>query len=238
MNSAKIKLAIFDIDGTIFRSSLAVELIHELVAQGIFPQKAFLEIEVDYLAWLNRKGTYENYLGQLINLLLKYLPGSSEHKVKAIGQDILTKKREQVYRYTRDLIHKFYAKKYHLLAVSGSPNFLVEDFAGSFNFHASFGTEFIVEHGKFTGGVLKIGDQDKLKTVQSYLAQKHLQADWPRSFAIGDTLSDATLLAKVGHPIAFNPNQGLATLARKKHWPIVIERKDCIYALQKFNLLV
>jgi len=31
------KLAIFDIDGTIFRSSLTIELLESLIEEGVFP---------------------------------------------------------------------------------------------------------------------------------------------------------------------------------------------------------
>ena len=46
MKPRAIKLAIFDIDGTIFRSSLVIELSHALVDAKIFPLSAKKEISV------------------------------------------------------------------------------------------------------------------------------------------------------------------------------------------------
>ena len=51
------------------------------------------------------------------------------------------------------------------------------------------------------------------------------------SIAIGDTATDIAMLAVVENPIAFNPNDALGTAAEKNRWPIVLERKDCIYVL-------
>jgi len=39
-NKKKTKVAFFDIDGTIFRSSLLIELTESLIQGGIFPQEA------------------------------------------------------------------------------------------------------------------------------------------------------------------------------------------------------
>lgn len=48
------KLAVFDIDGTLFRSSLLIELTNLLVKKKIFSTSAYKEIEGDYINWLNR----------------------------------------------------------------------------------------------------------------------------------------------------------------------------------------
>lgn len=34
------KVAFFDIDGTVFRSSLLIELVNALIAEGVFPKEA------------------------------------------------------------------------------------------------------------------------------------------------------------------------------------------------------
>ena len=62
----KKPFAFFDIDGTIFRSSLAIELQNRLVTHGIFPRKVDREIENAHIAWLDRKGTYEAFLDDVV----------------------------------------------------------------------------------------------------------------------------------------------------------------------------
>lgn len=236
MKDSLIKIAVFDIDGTIFRSSLAVELIHALVENGIFPKKAGEEIETDYQAWLNRQGSYGSYLSELINVFLKYLPGKKENDIKKLSGQILEEQKGHVYRYTRDLVHDLKKKNYRLLAVSGSPDFLVNNFAKTLKFDASFGTEFVIEKGYFTGGVISIGDTNKLQTLKDYAENNNLKINWKVSVAVGDTKSDLSMLEGVGKPIAFNPNLELATIAQKRNWPIVVERKDVIYTLKNFKI--
>ena len=53
------------------------------------------------------------------------------------------------------------------------------------------------------------------------------------SVGMGDTLSDVGFLEMVRTPIAFNPNRGLFEVARRRGWPVVVERKDVIYNLHR-----
>ncbi len=45
-------------------------------------------------------------------------------------------------------------------------------------------------------------------------------ADLHGSWAYADSHSDLPLLRAVGHPVAVNPDLGLATVARKEGWPV------------------
>jgi phosphoserine phosphatase len=54
---------------------------------------------------------------------------------------------------------------------------------------------------------------------------------------IGDSEGDLPLMEYVGHPIAFNPSLPLAKTARRNGWPIVVERKDVVYAVDDVRFL-
>src|SRR5580658_5016079 len=101
-----IKLAVFDIDGTIFRSSLVIELSHSLIEAGIFPKTAQKEIQKEYLAWLNRKGSYEAYINQVVKIYIKHIGGKNFKKVDGVAKKVIAYQKDRVYRFTRDLIKK------------------------------------------------------------------------------------------------------------------------------------
>jgi phosphoserine phosphatase len=98
------KLAIFDIDGTIFRSSLAIELIRGLVQSGIFLAAALKEMEKDYVAWVNRKGPYENYVKKVVLIYLKYIKGCKQKDVESTMNKIVRTQKDRLYRFTRDFV--------------------------------------------------------------------------------------------------------------------------------------
>ena len=62
----KRKVAIFDIDGTIFRSSLLIELVEVLIENKLFNFSARKEYEKEETEWLDRKGDYESYINAVV----------------------------------------------------------------------------------------------------------------------------------------------------------------------------
>src|SRR3990167_8154837 len=80
------KLAIFDVDGTIFRWSLFIEIVEGLIEKGYFPQKAFQEINARYLQWMDRKIHYNIYLEQVIQTYYKYLKGCKYSDVEEVAR--------------------------------------------------------------------------------------------------------------------------------------------------------
>jgi|SRR3989344_3157159 len=234
-----MKLAIFDIDGTIFRSSLVIELVRGLVRHNIFPKKAEAEVQKEYLAWLNRRGAYGNYIKKVVEIYIKYIAGKSSTKVFKVAREVVKYQRDRTYRYTRDLIKQLKKEKYFLAAISGSPTYIVSSYAKAVGFNACFGTEIEIRKGKFTGKVLNLdAAYNKKKVLMDFVASKKMIADWQGSTAVGDTESDIEMLSLVGRPIAFNPNHQLAKEAKKRKWKIVVERKDVIYQISNFQFLI
>lgn len=236
MRSNIIKLAVFDIDGTIFRSSLIIELSHALVEAGVFPKAARQEIAREYLAWLDRKGTYEAYIDKVVKIYVKHIKDKRFTVVKRIAHRVISYQKDRVYRFTRGLIKRLKKEHYLLVAISGSPSYIVAAYARKIGFDLFFGTELEINKGKFTGQIASLDSAyNKAKIVKSLA--KQYRADLKRSIAVGDTESDVAMLKLVGRPIAFNPNMQLAKVAKRKKWQIVVERKDVMYKLAGFKFL-
>ena len=230
------KLAVFDIDGTIFRSSLVIELSHALVDAGIFPKSARREIAKEYLAWLDRKGTYEAYINKVVKIYIKYIAGKYFNRVNQVAQRVIKYQKDRVYRFTRDLIKRLKNDKYILVAISGSPSYIVAQYAKTIGFDLFFGTELEVKAGKFTGKVISLDSAfNKAKIVRE--VAKNYQIDLKKSIAVGDTEGDVPMLSLVGQPIAFNPNLQLVKVAKRKRWRVVAERKDVLFDIKKFELI-
>ncbi len=233
----RVKIAFFDIDGTIFRSSLLIELINGLVESGIFPKKAAHEIIGKKIAWLDRTGRYDEYLYQVVLVHLKYIKGCRWEDVKRVVEIVIKEEGDMVYRYTRDLIKKLKSEGYYMVTISGSPIYMVQEFAKHMGFNSAFGQILGIENGIFTGEIVNKNFRDKESIIKEFLATSGIDADMENSIAVGDTDNDIPMLKMVGRPIAFNPNRELALYARKENWEIVVERKDSIYQVKDFELL-
>jgi HAD superfamily hydrolase (TIGR01490 family) len=227
----KRPVAVFDIDGTVFRSSLLIELVDRLILRGVFPEEARKMYEDAREEWLNRKGEYEPYIRKVVASFGKYMKGVPYGDVADVAGEVIEEMRHRTYRYTRDLITDLKKRGYYLLAISHSPKFIVDGFAYELGFHKSYGTFYATgATGRFTG---EIEDEhiimNKANTLKRAVEKEHLTLK--NSVGVGDTESDITMLALVEDPIAFNPNRALYRHAQQKLWKIVVERKDVIYEL-------
>lgn len=229
VNKIPGKVAIFDIDGTIFRSSLQRELIMALVKYGVFPPIVKKELEKDYFSWVNRNGSYEDYIMHVVRAYEQRIGGVSVEDVRQVSRYVIEQQKNRVYTYTRQLIKKLKAKGYRLIAISGSPIEIVKEFNRFWKFHDVYGMVFEVKNGRYTGKVLELPIINKRLVVENYLAKHNF--NWRGSVGVGDTESDASFLEMSARPICFNPNKNLYQLARKHGWEIVVERKDVIYYL-------
>jgi len=231
MNKEKRKVAIFDIDGTVFRSSLIIEIVHALLEEGIFAsvtEKIYLRA---YKKWLDRRDSYEKYINAVVKAFRKNIKNVSYDCFSKIADKVVTFYKDRVYRYTRDLIKKLKKKNYYLLAISRSPKLLVEGFCRKWGFNKVYGEIYeIDERRRFTGRTLySTLVDDKAKILRRAIEKENLTLKG--SIGVGDTESDIPFLKMVERPICFNPNQKLYKFARKAGWQIVVERKDVIYYL-------
>jgi len=224
----KNKVAVFDIDGTIFRSSLQRELIMELVKYGVFPPIVRKELEKDFFSWVDRRGSYEDYIMGVVRAYEKRIPGVSVEDIRHVASLVIAKQKNRVYTFTRDLIKKL-RPTHKLVAISGSPIEIVKEFNRSWHFDAVYGMEFEVTDGRYTGQVKFLPIKNKQAVLNNYVKRYGLSLRG--SVGVGDTENDAGFLSLVQRPICFNPNKDLYGIARQKHWPVVVERKDVIYHL-------
>ncbi len=225
----KRPVAVFDIDGTVFRSALAFELVEELIARELFPVSAQKSYALEEEEWQRRQGGYDAYIKKVIEVFKTHAKGLPYGEVADIAGEIIESKKDHVYRYTRDLIAELKAKGYFLLAVSRSPKFIVDGFAYEMGFHKSYGIFYGTgPTDRFTG---EIEDEYVIMNKSAVLARA-LDRDnltLIGSVGVGDTESDISMLDMVETPIAFNPNRLLYRHATQRNWKVVVERKDVIY---------
>ena len=227
----KQPVAVFDIDGTVYRSSLTIDLVEKLIDTGVFPKDARKDYEREREKWIRREGDYEAYVNKIVTVFWKHIKGIPYGTVADAAGEVIEDRRDRTYRHTRDMVHALKKKGYFLLAVSHSPKLIVDGFAYELGFDKAYGT--LMETGPtgcFTGAgadIHLIGN--KARIVERAVEKENLTLE--RSVGVGDTDSDIPFLEMVATPIAFNPNRRLYDEAKRRKWRVVVERKDVIYTL-------
>jgi HAD superfamily hydrolase (TIGR01490 family) len=228
---AKQKVAVFDVDGTIFRSSLLIEVVQALIDSGDFPEDARQEFDREHMAWLDREGDYETYIDAVVRAFREHLKGVPFGSLADAGKEVGRMQYKRTYRYTRDLLKDLKSKGYYLLAVSHSPKVVLDEFCPRLGFDKTYGMMYeIGPQDLFTGVVMDehlIGN--KANILKRAVEVENLTLE--ESVGVGDTESDIPFLELVEQAVCFNPNKKLYRYAKLHDWKVVVERKDVIYEL-------
>lgn len=225
-------IAVFDVDGTIFRSSLTIELVEGLVDRGIFPPEAREAYAAEKEDWLNRQEDYQVYIDAVVRSFMTHLKGVHYGDFRDTVNAVVGRYQGRVYRFARELIRDLKRENYYLLAVSQSPKGALDAFCDAMGFDKAYGRFYeLGPTDRFTGNV-----QDehiianKANIVRRALEKEGLTLE--RSYGVGDTEDDIPVLEMVAHPICFNPNKQLYQHAKINNWRVVVERKDVVYEIQ------
>tara|TARA_B100000745_G_scaffold219274_1_gene145999 strand:+ start:11173 stop:11859 length:687 start_codon:yes stop_codon:yes gene_type:complete len=224
-------VAVFDVDGTIFRSSLLIELVEALVAEDLLPKDVERYYKKAHTKWKNREGGYTEYIDAMVAAFYAHIKGIHYADFARVAEEVVARQGKHTYKYTRDLIKKLRKQGYFLLAVSHSPKTILDQFCPRLGFDKTYGMVYeIGPEDRLTGDVVdKHLILNKAAIVKRAVEKEKLTLDG--SVGVGDTESDISFLELVDNPICFNPNANLYRQAKLNEWDVVVERKDVIYEL-------
>lgn len=229
MSAQKRGVAVFDVDGTIFRSSLFIQLVERLIERGHIPADMHRAYRKEQDKWVNREGTYDDYIHAMVRASDKYFKGIFYGDFRDAAKYVVDAQWKRVYRYTRGLIKELKKEGYFLLAVSHSPKTILDFFCPKLGFDKAYGVVYqIGPQDRLTG---EVTDQhiifNKANTLKRAVEKENLTLKG--SIGVGDSESDIPFLEMVEKPICFNPSSKLYHHAKRNDWKVVVERKDVVY---------
>ncbi|EEB36469.1 HAD hydrolase, family IB [Anaerococcus hydrogenalis DSM 7454] len=240
----KNKAAFFDIDGTLFRNSLLIEHYFLLTKNNILDKNNWItNVKPLYQKYQDRKGPYEDYLDKASLLYQENLKGIDKDTINFYAKKVIENNKSKIYRITKNALEYHKEKGYKVFVISGSPDFLVNDFAKIYGADDTIATKYVFDKSnKFTGQIYPMWDSKNKKKSIDYLTNKY-NIDLSKSHAYGDTNGDYSMFENVGFAHAINPSFELIDRINKsenlKNKTIVhIERKDVNYSFKLKDLKV
>jgi HAD superfamily hydrolase (TIGR01490 family) len=226
------KIAVFDIDGTVYREAMSFIVAEELIARFDFAEEARLLAEARHV-YKARGSTeaYWTYNKTILDIFKGVLRRTTPEQLNTVITELLTHKQEYCYAYTTQLIKQLKAEGRTLIAISGSIANIVEPFAKSLGFDHVVASGLEVVDEKFTGERTTETKHGKDQILRDLVAELGLSLE--DSIGVGDTHRDTPMLSVTERSIAFNPNAALYEEAERRGWEIVLERKNMIYELTK-----
>jgi len=226
------KIAVFDIDGTLFRWQLFHELVFELKDQHLLTNDASASLDEAFVKWRGLQASWAEYEQQVVDAIEKYIKTISSSDLEAAARRVVNRSGHKVYAYTAQLAQSLKKQGYYLLAVSGSQQEIAQLFAEKHGFDACIGMVHKRDaDGNYTGEYERFIIGRKAAIVKEFVTENLLTLK--DSYAVGDSAGDIDMLALVDNPIAFNPSEELLTAAKEHGWSIIIERKNIAYELKE-----
>ena len=209
--------AFFDLDQTLLAGFSAFSFFRERITSGRISPREMSDSLLGALSFaLGRTG----FSGMMAATTAAYR-GLAESVLRETGQEVFEKHlARQIYPEARALVAAHRARGHTLAIVSSATLYQVQPVAEALGIPHVLCTQLEVEHGVFTGRVVKptCWQEGKLHYA-SELAERE-GIDLAESFFYTDSAEDLPLLEAVGRPRPLNPSSRLAGIARDRGWPI------------------
>jgi HAD superfamily hydrolase (TIGR01490 family) len=224
------KIAVFDIDGTVYREAMSFIVAEELMHRYDFAEAAKL-LEGARHTYKSRGSTeaYWEYNKTILSVFKQVLRQTTPAQLDDAITDLLTNKKDYCYAYTTQLIQQLKDEGRILIAISGSIANIVEPFARSIGFDHVVASGLEVIDGAFTGERATETKHGKDQILRELVAKHGFSLT--DSIGVGDTHRDASFMRVTERPIAFNPNAALYETAQEHGWDVVVERKNMIFEM-------
>ncbi|WP_082110244.1 HAD family hydrolase [Demequina phytophila] len=211
--------AFFDVDNTVIRGASSFH-----IARGLW-QRDYFSLK-DILALFYEQSTYvlfgesKDQMDRIREHGLGIIKGWSVAEMTAVAEEVYDELlASRVYPGTKAIIDEHLALGHEVWFVTASPIEIGRLIARRIGATGALGTVAEHEGGHYTGRLESdfLHGPAKATAVRALAAERGL--DLEASFAYGDSVNDASMLAAVGHPCTINPDPKMRRLANQRGWP-------------------
>jgi HAD superfamily hydrolase (TIGR01490 family) len=217
MDSSSRAAAFFDLDKTIIATSSATAFRRPFLAQGLLTRRSMLRAAYAQLVF-HMGGADEAQTERLRAQLSRMVTGWDTRQVAAIiGETLHESIGPTVYAEAVRLIDEHHEAGRDVVVVSASGSELVRPIADLVGADDVIASRMQVADGRYTGGIDRyVYGQTKADAIAELAAQRGY--DLADCYAYSDSVTDAPMLAAVGHAFVVNPNHALRRLAEEHGW--------------------
>lgn len=209
--------AIFDLDRTVLRGSSAPAIQRHLKDAGLASREFPAERVFQAIYELFGESRLAMRAARTVS---GAKPGWRAADIAAVADKVADELMEMVQPFVAPLLAEHRAAGRTLVLATGSNLATIEPFAARLGFDHVVATKWETDRDAYTGALDGGRLLGRAKSVAvSAWADAH-DIDLATSYAYSDSRYDVDLLASVGHPVAVNPDAGLAVIALLRRWPI------------------
>ncbi|MEU2432441.1 HAD-IB family phosphatase [Streptomyces sp. NPDC007861] len=202
------RVAVLDLDGTLVDASAGMALLEGLVEEG--------RVSAEVPSYVRSVVGQVDGVRAAYDAYARAIAGLSPAAVSAAAERVWAEERRRVFPYARPAVSLLKSRGFTVVLLSGSPHEIVARAAADLGCDDAYGSRFRLRGGVYSGGV------DATPGVAG--AKGRFVVGRPHLLVLGNSMADASLLARACRPVVFEPSAELDRLARDSGWPVVDRR--------------
>ena len=212
--------AFFDLDRTLMAGSSAYHFGRAMYKAGHLTRGQIAREAIEQVRFRLR-GASDAAVNQLLARVQEGIEGHRVADLTRMTPDMLAGILPRVYPQMLDVVrsHQDVGRPCYIATAASQP--AAEKLSQALVMEGAIGTRWETDDGVYTGrleGPFAYGE-GKASALREFAAEHGI--DLEQSWAYTDAASDLPMLEAVGHPVAVNPDAGLADLARERGWEVL-----------------
>jgi HAD superfamily phosphoserine phosphatase-like hydrolase len=213
-----IRIAAFDVDGTLIEGQLGKPLLRAVVEDGLVSRERLAPL-LGHVAGLSPEWFEDPVVvAETYRLCGLALRGVSAEALEDVVRRVWAAHRDDLFAFARPLVDDLRDAGFVPMLISGGVDELVGELAADLGIELYRGMRLERAGDVFSGGVRRSAGAAKHEVASALAGRRGIR--WSESIAVGDSLPDAALLSRVGHAYAFEPTPALAGRARAGGWTV------------------
>lgn len=219
-----MRLAIFDIDGTLIRPSTGWLITQALRDEGVVGHRDL--VRGAYYQALLRIGVL-NY-DSVVKAAMKFLRGRREEELYQWFTRAFDRRgRHQFVQVAVDLFHQHRERGDHIAFISGTSRIVGELVAGYLPADDVICTDVEIVDGLITDKIIQPVPygEGKIPHAEQIAHDAGLSLD--KAVFYTDSIADRPLMERVGEAVLINPDVRIGRLARQNGWQVIKDKRPC-----------
>ena len=209
-------LALFDLDNTLLAGDSDYEWGRFLITKGLVDE-AYYEAENNRFFEQYKQGTLDIY--EFCAFSFQPLAEHNMEELQALHTEFMRNVIEpMIGRPAREAVDKHKQQGDTLMVITATNSFVIKPIVRAFGIDHYLATEPKIIDNRYTGELEGIPcfHEGKVQRLKNWLAENKMSLQG--SYFYSDSINDLPLLEKVDTPVAVDPDEKLAALARRRGW--------------------